>query len=91
MALEQVDCSEESSNSPSKRLHVACIFCWVPCWKKKKAETYILVGWLVLWHINRCRLFNAKSIFMDIVLFKKIQFTMSTQFNCQKKFLFQAI
>ena len=24
-----------------------------------------LVGW-VLWHINRCRLFNAKSIFIQI-------------------------
>ena len=23
-----------------------------------------LVGWLVLWRINICRLFNAKSIFM---------------------------
>ena len=25
-----------------------------------------LVGW-VLWHINLCRLFNAKSIFMQII------------------------
>ena len=23
-----------------------------------------LVGWLVGWHINLCKLFNAKSIFM---------------------------
>ena len=23
-----------------------------------------LVGWLDLWHINHCRLFNAKSIFI---------------------------
>ena len=35
-----------------------------------------LVGW-VLWHINLCRLFNAKSIFMQIVLFQKIQFSKS--------------
>ena len=37
-------------------------------------------GW-VLWHINHCRLFNTKSIFMQIVLFQTIQFNMSTQFN----------
>ena len=39
------------------------------------------VGWFgwVLWHINLCRLFNAKSIFIQI-LFQTIQFSMSTQF-----------
>ena len=26
-----------------------------------------LAGWLDLWHINLCRLFNAKSIFMQII------------------------
>ena len=41
-----------------------------------------LVGWLVLWHINLCRLFNAKSIFMKIVLFQTIQFRISMQFKC---------
>ena len=57
----------------------------------------MVVGWLVLWHINFCRLFNAKSIFMKIVLFQTIQFFISTQFKCkysfycEKKFLFQAI
>ena len=51
-----------------------------------------LVGWLGLWHINLCRLFKAKSIFMQIVLFQTIQFSVSAQFNCQKlSFLFQAI
>ena len=54
----------------------------------------ILVGWLVgvwvLWHINLFRLFNTKSISMQIVLFQTIQFRMSTQFNCQKTFPFQA-
>ena len=49
-----------------------------------------LVGW-VLWHINLWRLFNAKSIFMQIVLFKKIQFRVITQFICQKTFRFQVI
>ena len=47
-----------------------------------------LVGW-VLWHINLCRLFNAKSIFMKIVLFTKNRFSMSTQFNFQKRFYFK--
>ena len=46
-------------------------------------------GCWILGHINFCRLFNAKSIFMQIVLFRTIQFSMSTQFNCQKTFLFQ--
>ena len=49
-----------------------------------------LVG-LVVWHINLCRLFNAKSIFMRIVLFQTIQFSMSIHFNGKKTFLFQAI
>ena len=50
-----------------------------------------LVGWLFGFYgvINLCRLFNTKSIFMQIVLFQTIQFSMSTQFV--KKFLFQAI
>ena len=51
-----------------------------------------IVGWLfvlVLCHINLCRLFNAKSIFMQIVLFQTIQFSLNTQFNCQKHFYFK--
>ena len=41
-------------------------------------------------------LFNAKSIFMKIVLFQTIQFSIITQFKCKyslivKTFLFQAI
>ena len=46
------------------------------------------VGW-VLWHFNLCRLFNAKSIFMKIVLFQTIQFSISKQFNCEKHFFFK--
>ena len=37
----------------------------------------MLVGWLFVWvlcHTNLWRLFNAKSIFMKIVLFQTIQF-----------------
>ena len=55
-----------------------------------------LVGW-VLWHMNLCRLFNAKSIFMKIVLFQAIQFSLSmqfklwVQFNCEKHFYFKLI
>ena len=41
-----------------------------------------LVVW-VLWHINHCRLFNTKSIFMKIVLFQTIQFSISAQFKCK--------
>ena len=32
------------------------------------------VGCLALWYINLCRLFNAKPIFIQIVLFQTIQF-----------------
>ena len=53
---------------------------------RKKQVCWLVVG--VLWHINLCKLFNAKSIFMQIVLFQTIQFSMSTQFNCQKHFYF---
>ena len=54
-----------------------------------------VVCW-VLWHINLYKLFNAKSIFMKIVLFQRIQFRISTQFKYKyglivKTFLFQAI
>ena len=48
----------------------------------------IWFGW-ALWHINPYWLFNAKSIFMQIVLFKKIQFNMSTHLICQKHFYFK--
>ena len=41
-----------------------------------------LVLW-VLWHINLCRLFNAKSIFIRIVLFQTVQFRISTRFKCK--------
>ena len=30
-----------------------------------------------------CRLFNAKSIFIKIVLFQTVQFRISTQFKCK--------
>ena len=48
-----------------------------------------MVGWLVGWvlsHINLCRLFNTKSIFMQKVKFQTNQFSMITQFNCQNTF-----
>ena len=59
----------------------------------KDFSTMLLIGWLVgwiLWHINLCWLFNAKSIFIHInSSFKKIQFNISTQFNCQNYFYFK--
>ena len=73
-------------------------YSWKDQWiylKRKKSDIRKLiwckeeVGCLVLWHINLCRLFNSKSIFMQIVLFQIIQFSMSTQFNCQKHFYFK--
>ena len=45
------------------------------------ADSMVLFG-LVLWHINHCRLFNAKSIFNPKnVLFQTIQLNISTQFS----------
>ena len=38
---------------------------------------YCLLVWF-LWHINLCRLFNAQSIFMKIILFQTIQFSIIT-------------
>ena len=57
---------------------------------KRKEE---IVGWLGLWHISLCSMFNVNSIFMKIVLFQTIQFSISTHFKCLvgKTFLFQAI
>ena len=50
-----------------------------PLWELNEI---LMVVW-VLWHINLCRLFNAKSIFVKIVLFQTIQFKISTQFKCK--------
>ena len=45
---------------------------------------FLWVGWLGLWHMNLYRLFNAKSIFMQITFpFQAIQFSISTQFKCK--------
>ena len=49
-----------------------------------------LVGW-ILWHINLCRLFNAKSMFLKIVLFQTIQFKISTEFNCKNSLIVKNI
>ena len=44
----------------------------------------------ILWHINLCWLSNAKSIIYNpTVLLPTIQFSISTQFNCQKHFYFK--
>ena len=43
-----------------------------------------MVGWF-LWHINLSRLFDIKSS----VLFQTIQFSMNTQFNCEKHLYFK--
>ena len=54
------------STSNVNRLIGACDF-WLVVW--------------VLWHINLCRLFNDKSIFMKKVQFQTIQFRIITQFK----------
>ena len=46
-----------------------------------------MVGWLVGFYINLCRLFNAKPNFIQII--SSIQSSISTQFNCQKYFNFK--
>ena len=48
---------------------------WLICYK-----TMIWLGW-VLWLINHRWLFNAKSIFILTVLFRAIQFSISTQIS----------
>ena len=51
----------------------------------------LLVGCLCLWYINIYRLFNVKSIFIQInsSIQKENQFSMSMQFKCQKDFYFK--
>ena len=47
---------------------------------------FIHISWLVvwvLWYINLCRLFNAESIFMKILLLQTIQFSICMQFKCK--------
>ena len=41
---------------------------WITAANNNSCSLSWLVGWF-LWHINVCRLFNAKSIFMQIVLY----------------------
>ena len=43
----------------------------------------------LLWRINLCGIFNAKSIFIQTVLFQTIQLSISTQLNYQKYFYFK--
>ena len=38
----------------------------VNCTKYQSGVGWLLIVW-VLWHINHCRLFNAKSIFIEII------------------------
>ena len=55
-------------------------------WYHKTVCKLFVSSWLVvwvLWLINFCRLFNAKSILMKIVLFQTIQFSISTQLKCK--------
>ena len=65
--------------------HIICIYC---------EDLALLIGLVGCWvgflrHINICRLFNAKSICMQIVLFETIQFSIRAQFIYQKHFYFK--
>ena len=60
--LEYIACDLRERERERERENI--IGCWLVVW--------------VLWHINLCRIFNAKSVFMKIVLFQ----TISTQFKC---------
>ena len=75
-----------------ENLHYCGLSC--PGWPENKIESEkkdiyldvareLMVCWLVVRYINLCRLFNAKSIFIQIVLFQTIQFRISTQFKCK--------
>ena len=79
--------------------HISCLFqvrqnvIYVDVLKQITQIIYIekslfgcwLVVW-VLWHINLCRLFNTKSLFMIIILFQTIQFSINTLFKCKNQY-----
>ena len=46
-------------------IYTGCV-CDISKYEWKALNSCWLVGW-VLWHINLCRLFNAKSIFIQII------------------------
>ena len=79
--------SSFSSNywAGSLLLNFGKIYCFELNWKSMSnyiitiTTTEILVGW-VLSYIYLCRLFNAKSIFIQII--SSIQFSTNTQSNC---------
>ena len=54
-------------------------------------QVYGLVGWLFRFYgiSTFVGYLTPKSIFIQIVLFQTIQFSISTQFNCQKHFYFK--
>ena len=60
--------TKKNQNRPGKvgaNVFVECLFCYcLSYFKNRKGnnwELLSLIGW-VLWHINLCRLFDAKSI-----------------------------
>ena len=63
-------------NSCACIIHTPKVLGW-KIWKNSPSCTRIIIVDWVLWHINLCRLSNAKSIFIQLVLFQMIQFSMS--------------
>ena len=78
-----------------QRKHPAQVMAFgVICSDGNKIPFYLWFGliWfgMVLCHINHCRLLIPNPfLYKEIVLFKTIQFSISTQFNCQKHFNFK--
>ena len=91
--IQQTRTSRKWMLFPNSRVKVDTRCSWLTTRKtirflieKRKAgkchQHTVYKNWLVgfLWHINFCRLFNTKSIFMNIVPFQAIQFSISTDF-----------
>ena len=67
--LDVTDCISHSTNTFGKGMNPIIL---PPAMRKIVGQLLTFVGY-----------FNAKSIFMKIVLFQTIQFSISTQFKCK--------
>ena len=72
LKLVTIDYKNEQKKNKKKQINIELIF-----------YLTLIVCSVVLWHMNLYRLFNGKQS----VLFQKIQFSISTEFNFQKNIL----
>ena len=63
--LSVVAIEKGASGSPSTKV-TNFTYLQIGCWEKTRRISWWLFSW-VLWHINLCRLFNTKSIFIQII------------------------